>query len=303
MMASRHKKETRDMEGKVRAMLKKAKKPEKKSVEAETKKLMEELKARQVEELVELEAGSGGGEEEREKEGTGEFDVEPTLTPVAPVAAGLNATDKEADAVARKRAKATRARERKKEKEDEAQREKEAIRAGAGPSMREVELDALNDVLGAENLTVKEVASDGNCMYRSIADQLVFTRHMAGSADGAHGADAADDAARSFYDLRALAADYLRQHPDDFAPFMMLEAGGVEYADYCDKVQSTSEWGSQVELRALAAALQRQLWVYDAAAPVVKMGDEFTGEPLKLTFHRHYYSLGDHYNSVKPLSS
>jgi OTU domain-containing protein 6 len=301
MMASRHKKETRDMEGKVRAMLKKAKKPEKKSVEAETKKLMEELKARHAEELVELEAGSGGGEEEREKEGTGDF--EPTPTPIAPVAAGLNTTDKEADAVARKRAKAARARERKKEKEDEAQREKEAIRAGAGPSMREVELDALNNVLGAEGLTVKEVASDGNCMYRSIADQLVFTSRMAGSVDGAQSADAADDAARSFYDMRALAADYLRQHPDDFAPFMMLEAGGVEYADYCDKVQSTSEWGGQVELRALAAALQRQLWVYDAAAPVVKMGDEFPGEPLKLTFHRHYYSLGDHYNSVQLLSS
>jgi len=267
----------REMEGKVRAMMKKAKKPEKKKVEEETKAMLNEVKERHERELASMKEANVGVA----PEGDGEKEVDEM------VEQGEEAIDKEMDVVARKRAKAQRARDRKKEKEAQAEREREEIRANAGPSMRETELDVLNDVLGAEKLVVKEVASDGNCMYRSIADQLVFTE-----ADTKH----------SFSKLRELAAMQLRNHPDEYAPFLMLEAGSDEFAAYCDTVQNTNEWGGQVELRALASALKKQLWIYDAQAPVVKMGDEFDGPPLKLTFHRHYYSLGDHYNSVTILN-
>jgi len=93
----------------------------------------------------------------------------------------------------------------------------------------------------------------------------------------------------------------LRAHADDFSPFLGLEAGSPEFLEYCAKVESVAgaEWGGQVELRALAACLERQIHVYDSTAPLLVMGEEFTGPPLKVTYHRHYYSLGEHYNSVR----
>jgi OTU domain-containing protein 6 len=50
-----------------------------------------------------------------------------------------------------------------------------------------------------------------------------------------------------------------------------------------------------------------EAWVYSATAPVLKMGEEFsepggagggTG-PLRLSYHKHYYALGEHYNSIQ----
>jgi hypothetical protein len=61
-------------------------------------------------------------------------------------------------------------------------------------------------------------------MYRALEDQLRRT----GGAQG-------------FQDLRALAADFIRQHPDDYVPFLMdeeFESEDVEaeLLKYCAKV-------------------------------------------------------------------
>lgn len=64
---------------------------------------------------------------------------------------------------------------------------------------------------------------------------------------------------------------------------------------------NTSDWGGQLELRALACALSTPIHVFSAESDVIPMGEEFTGrEPLKLTYHLHYYTLGEHFNSVMP---
>jgi OTU domain-containing protein 6 len=34
--------------------------------------------------------------------------------------------------------------------------------------------------------------------------------------------------------------------------------------------------------------------------PTVKMGEDFAGEPLRVSYHRHAYGLGEHYNSLLP---
>ena len=78
------------------------------------------------------------------------------------------------------------------------------------------------------------------------------------------------------------------------------------------------EWGGQLEIRAISDILHIPVYIYDANAPVLKMGEEYlytnnTGSSnsdsssdssdiakrvINLTFHRHYYSLGEHYNSA-----
>lgn len=65
---------------------------------------------------------------------------------------------------------------------------------------------------------------------------------------------------------------------------------------------NTSDWGGQLELRALACALETPIHVFSAESDVISMGDEFAAmrQPLQLTYHLHYYTLGEHFNSVAP---
>jgi hypothetical protein len=53
-------------------------------------------------------------------------------------------------------------------KEVERQQKKEEIDANAGPSQRELELERINTALSKDKLKVKEVASDGHCLYRYV---------------------------------------------------------------------------------------------------------------------------------------
>lgn len=109
----------------------------------------------------------------------------------------------------------------------------------------------------------------------------------------------------TFTDIRQLAADQMRTHVDTYAPFLALPGAGEEYEAYCDTVANVAaaQWGGQTELNAIAAALKVPIWVYEVGRPVLKMGEEGeeTAAPLKVTYHRHFYALGEHYNSVKPL--
>lgn len=130
--------------------------------------------------------------------------------------------------------------------------------------------------------------------------------------------------------LRAMAADYMRQHRDDFAPFIEEndEGATVDFEDYCVEIESTAAWGGQLELGALARALQKHIKVYAVGMPVVEvchraagccactlltnglgpwhfsclqMGDQFARDgvpPIQLSYHRHAYGLGEHYNSL-----
>lgn len=106
--------------------------------------------------------------------------------------------------------------------------------------------------------------------------------------------------------LRAIAADYMLAHADDFAPFLDMPDDCTDthalLCQYADKVRSTSEWGGQLELRALAAALQCVIIVHAAAQPPLRMGDDVAGAPeLHVSYHKRLLSLGEHYNSVRPL--
>lgn len=61
------------------------------------------------------------------------------------------------------------------------------------------------------------------------------------------------------------------------------------------------EWGGQLEVRALACALNKKILIYDAQAPVLTISnneDNNDNDVIRLTYHRHYFSLGEHYNSV-----
>ena len=141
-------------------------------------------------------------------------------------------------------------------------------------SERKKECEAISRKLVEINRRIKDVAADGHCLYRAIADQSDST----------------------YTEVRKMCASFMESHADDFAPFIEDESFG----DHCAKVRSSAEWGGQPELLALARALQRPIVVYSRDSEPLRMGDG-NGEELVVTYHRDYYALGEHYNSTEPL--
>jgi len=96
-------------------------------------------------------------------------------------------------------------------------------------------------------------------------------------------------------------------HAGDFISFMESDTvvDKASFEKYCDKIANTSDWGGHLELHAMVRALQIPVIVYSATSPEVNMGEEFNQPnliPLQITYHKHYYALGEHYNSVVPLN-
>jgi OTU domain-containing protein 6 len=121
--------------------------------------------------------------------------------------------------------------------------------------------------------------------------------------------------------IRHKASQYMREHENDFKPFIDLEkyagnrangSGSGElspaqsaeaYSNYCDIVQSSSEWGGHLELLALSHSLRCPIRVHSAENPQpLLIGWEEYGStnpsPYEICYHLHYYALGEHYNST-----
>jgi hypothetical protein len=71
----------------------------------------------------------------------------------------------------KKQAKARQKREKAKQKELERQLEIERENANAGPSLRQIELERIQQQLTPLGLQIVEIPSDGHCLYRAVAAQ------------------------------------------------------------------------------------------------------------------------------------
>jgi len=298
-MLQRHKQELREVK-KVRGKSK-----------TELKKLERELRVRQQAELHALdnqlvahnasksllpkgEGRAGDGDKEEEKEEEEDEDVHHQANENGKGRQG-RMPDGLANQQGGRGSKKLSRQQRRKQKREAEDREREKRiqeeRKNAGPSAKELETRRLTESLLTKGLGIVQVAPDGDCLYSAVADQIQRCTNFGG--------------AHSTADLRKMAAEYILAHPDDFLPFLSTEEelpqGGLE--NYCDQVRRAGVWGGQIELRALAQSLQVSIVVHSADAPELCMGEGFEGRnPLRLSFHRHYYTLGEHYNSVVPIT-
>ncbi|KAJ2487173.1 OTU protein [Coemansia sp. RSA 2050] len=151
-----------------------------------------------------------------------------------------------------------------------------------------IESSAIDRLVANDGLKVRQISADGHCLYSAFADQLCTY----------HGQSA------SYPDMRRRAAEYMRRCRDDFMPFMAHDNGDSfsisDYDNHCDSVERSAEWGGHQEIIALSHALQLPVLVYQSDAPVLRIGDnEYSAnEPVRLSYHRHAYGLGEHYNSL-----
>lgn len=185
----------------------------------------------------------------------------------------------------------SRAQKRKNKKEAEAKdREKriqeQEVENRRGP--RVVEMDTIKRNLVCDSLQIHNIPADGNCLYCAINHQLQMTGRTL----------------QTVPKLRKLTSEFMLEHKEDFIPFMCNDDSDLineaNFESYCKDVANTKLWGGQLEIKALSSALKCPIKVIQASGPPTLQGENFEGQPLIITYHRHLFRLGEHYNSTIP---
>jgi len=276
-METRHLREKKELTEKVTEMKKslvKADKKKKKEVNAEIARLEGDLNEKHSAELME-QMLDGVTIEENHQEEIKDVKEEEKVEVKQPsegqrVSKAQKRRDKKAEKAVKRR------------EEIEAQEQENLLGA------RNLEQEKIQGLLAARGLRLHEVPSDGDCMFAAVAHQLGL-----GSSN-----------ALSVADLRKQTGNELRSNKSAYWPFLSSPKTGEpyseeEYNNYCKIMETTPAWGGQVELLALATVLGRPLTVVQGEGQEsLVVGDDKKGQPLILTYHRHMYGLGEHYNSV-----
>ncbi|XP_053676233.1 deubiquitinase OTUD6B [Anopheles nili] len=275
-MMARHRKEKKDLQCKIQSMKKmKVDKKKKKEILDEIANLEVEIEHRHAEELNRLNLSdaadrptSQDGNEEPHNDNDSNEKAEPRIS------------------------KAQRRRDKKAQdnRERDAQiKQEEAILQKNSP--RILENNQINAILKKRGFISHTVPADGDCLYNAISHQLTQL------GIGSH----------TVKDLRNLAADYIDANRDSLICYMSHpDTGDVlnpeEYAKYCQQVRATKAWGGEIEIKALSTILKCPIEIIQAVGPPTMHGEDHTKDrKLVLTYHRHMYSLGEHYNSTRPL--
>ncbi|KAL5791737.1 hypothetical protein ACOSP7_000331 [Xanthoceras sorbifolium] len=293
-MLSRHRREIAQLQNK-EVELKKAaakgskaeQKAKKKQVEEEITRLSAELKEKQAEELASLGYSKSNGNEKS------------NLDNLVKAIAGVSVTNQHDHSKPSKGAK-----RREKRAQQEAAREQRIQEEQSNiVSDRMVEDEKLEKKLEPLGLTVNEIKPDGHCLYRAVEDQLA---HLSGGSSP-----------YTFQKLREMVSAYMRDHASDFLPFYLSEnmitddsdsSQAERFENYCKEVESTAAWGGELELRALTHCLRKHIMIYSGSFPDVEMGKEYKSDggsdlsnaSVMLSYHRHAFGLGEHYNSLVP---
>ena len=153
---------------------------------------------------------------------------------------------------------------------------------------KEEETRVLAKKLADKGLCTVEIPADGHCLFSAVGDQLKRT----GCQEE-----------YSYKTLRHAAANYMRQNEDHFKGFLAIDSSDKSFEAYCRRIERTNAWGGQHELIALSHVLKRNIQVLRHDMSVQTFPDPEThppyeGDPLRLSYHIHEYSGGEHYNSV-----
>ncbi|XP_029022319.1 deubiquitinase OTUD6B [Betta splendens] len=279
LLAKQHRKEKKELQAKIQSM--------KNAVPKNDKKRRKQL----TEDIAKLEADLSQKHEEESMhlKSTVITKVEETINGVET----LKVEDGEEEQFKQQRvSKAQRRRDKKAAQDKERETRIAEAEVQNLQGVRHQEGLKLAQKLAQQQLQIKEISSDGHCMYRAIEDQLAQR--------------AKPELTMTMKELRSRTADHIRNHSDDFLPFLTNPNTGDmyttdEFDKYCSDVEHTAAWGGQLELKALTQVLSLPIEVVQADSPNIKIGEEYDGEPITLVYMRHAYGLGEHYNSVERL--
>lgn len=189
--------------------------------------------------------------------------------------------------------KAQKRRDKKAAKEQERLKEIEKQEEENKYGNRNREAEKIKSILNSRNLVIKEIPSNGDCLFAGLAYLININQK---------------DINTSVKQLRKEAAEHIRANSEDYLPFLADSNTGEtlneeQFEKYCQDMENAPVWGGQVELRALSETRKRPIEVVQAEGPSVIVGEEFKKSDddksdLILTYHRHAYGLGEHYNAA-----
>ncbi|TEA22852.1 OTU domain-containing protein 2 [Colletotrichum sidae] len=300
-MQARHRKEQRELVGRITSKKKNATKKTRKGVNDECAEMERRLREKQDEELAALAGGGGAAAAAGGEAAEGEAADEDAADAVATKLAETNVSEPAPttpDAVSRQEENQGQGKKRNRQKERLARRAAEveaaAVKAeseAAGMTdHRGKEREAMRATFEEHALAEKEIAPDGHCLFAAVADQLALQGVPLGDAPGP------EASVQPYKVVRRRAAEWMEAHPDDFAPF--LEEG---LEGYVKKIRDTAEWGGQLELAALANAYGVEIRVVQDGRTerIEPAAQQAEGKEVWLAYYRHGYGLGEHYNSLR----
>lgn len=283
----RHRQERKELQAKIQALKKQAPKGKKKKEIADSViQLEKELEERHNHELSSVESlsklsESNSDTDEHEEEAVESRDNKNTVESIH---------NEEAEEITvQEGTRVSRAQKRRNKKvNEEKERDKrileQAEKNKKGP--RVTETNKIKELLQDQGLQLYNIPADGNCLYCAVDHQLEITGRESLSVEK----------------LRKITADFMKENKDDFIPFMCNDSdeplNEKQFEEYCKSVAATKFWGGQIEIKALSNALKCPIKIIQASGPHTIQGENFTGPPLILTYHRHLYRLGEHYNST-----
>lgn len=286
-LLAQHRKEKKALKEKILSMKKVAKsgnKQKQKETSAEVERLEKEMAARHERELAQMKAQTSESKSDdlpaaSEQRGSPEAGGGDQLE--AAFYKQVNVSSR----IKKKQAKQEQAIKRMQEAAQE-------DRQNAATSLRTTEMVAIQKILDERGLNIVDIAPDGDCLYNAVANQLSRVKGF----EQVTGKD-----------MRRRAAKYIRDHKDDFIPFLANESDDpldeFEFEKYCHGVENESKdggvWGGEPELNALSQSLERSIELIQPIGPPVIFGEQFNKtKPLIIVYQRHAYQLGAHYNST-----
>jgi len=291
-MQSRHRKEQKDLQGRITNKKKNATKKTRKGVNSECEELERQLKEKQDQEILALNGEAADVADVPDLE-------EDTFE--EPATNGMNSITEKLDKTAISEPEPSedgqpRKRNRQKERlarraaEQEAAIEQAKKEAANQPDQKAVERKKMLDQFTAKGLLEKSIRPDGHCLFSAVADQL----SQVGVSLGPESEDVKEG--ERYKVVRRAAAGYIEGHPDDFVAWL-----DEPLEQYVEKIRDTAEWGGHLELLALAKTYNVEICVLqDGAAQTIEPGDgKKDPERIWLAYYRHGFGLGEHYNSLR----
>ncbi|KAF7543956.1 hypothetical protein G7Z17_g10331 [Cylindrodendrum hubeiense] len=295
-LQARHRRELKDLQGRITGKKKNATKKTRKGVNDECAEMERGMRNRHAAEVAAL--GSGTNDGENDDDGDEPPTADGAEDKLAKATESLSISENAPVPAAEEQQQQQPGKKRNRQKDRLARRaaEQEAAAVQAEEEAanmtdhRARESEFMKKTFETHSLVQKDIMPDGHCLFSAVADQL-------GQNDIPLGGEGATEPA--YKTVRRAAATYMLEHGDDFAPFLeeSLEA-------YTRKIQNTAEWGGQLELMALARQYKAEIRVVQDGR-MERIGEDegaASGKTLWLAYYRHGYGLGEHYNSLRKAS-
>ncbi|KAJ5477934.1 hypothetical protein N7530_003443 [Penicillium desertorum] len=315
-LLSKHRKEQKDLQGRITQKKKSATKKTRKGVNDECEQLQRDLSEKQQAEIAQLNGDPSENLEDLSLEDDQPADDEdskqdkPAEEPqqAEPTA---QSTPEPSNASQPKKPNRQKARLARRAAEQAAQSAAAAEEAATQTNYRGDEQEVMDAVFKKLGLKEIEVTPDGHCLYSAVAKQLDESglglrpdpsRIVLQPATQSRVDTVASPQHDGYRAVRAVTADFIMEHKEDFEAFMEepLES-------YTRKIKLTAEWGGQLEMQAIARAYGVEINVVQKDGRMEKIesgdSDSFDEEEKRkrviwLAYYRHTYGLGEHYNAL-----